>query len=467
MPMLPTINKQAITANIKNMSAPSLRNRLKISIIVIILPLFLLAGTGFFLFQKSTNAFDAAIEGIVTDVIPVTELKDKIQQTVTPFNRFLDQHQLDDKAKFLTMSNKIKKSLANPIQFEQEHHSLANDIYRSAYLNWRNAHRNAMKIFKNIDTNSPHSHRFLQDFYHYVIETTLALDKLHLVMQERVKSRVQKAREVKFNALIFISLVFILVYIITLGTIIYLNRSIMEPITQLELWAHRFSRDKTNCQTLQLHTYREFEFIAATYNKLSRMLQDDQAILEQLTQKDELTQLNNYRSFLEHIKTEHNRHQRYETPYSIMLIDVDHMSSVNQNYGDHISDLTLIQISKMLEEAIRPTDFLSRYNSDEFVIILPEVSEHGTNITAERIRNSISEYVFKVNEFKFGITVSIGYSLIQDNQSLSENLRCVDYALQRAKLLGRNQVQYCSAQQTKSADFKVKYFKENHLKLLN
>ena len=115
----------------------------------------------------------------------------------------------------------------------------------------------------------------------------------------------------------------------------------------------------------------------------------------------------------------------------------------------------------MLEDAIRPTDFLSRYDSDEFIIILPEVDEHGTNITAERIRNSISEYVFKINEFKFGVTVSIGFSHIQENQSLSMNLRCVDYALQQAKLAGKNQVRHCDFEQFNLQKFQIKYFKKN------
>jgi len=465
---LKTIKQENNSAGSKNKSAPSLKNRLKISIIMIVLPLFLLAAIGFFFFQKSTSAFNIAIDGIVTDVIPVTELKDKIQQTVIPFNDFLETHQLDDKTKFLQLSNDIKESLANPIQFQEQNHSLANDIYRSAYLNWRNAHRIANKIFYEIDNQTVHiSHRHLQDFYQYVIETTLALDKLHLAMQDIVKIRAQKAKSLKFDALIFISLVFLFVYAATLATIIFLNRSIMNPITTLEQWALSFSRGETNIKPLKLNSYREFEFIAATYTQLSKMLQDDQAILEQLSQKDELTQLNNRRSFLDHLKTEHVRHQRYNSQYSLIFIDVDHLGAVNQNYGEHICDLTLIQISKMLEDAIRPTDFLSRYDSDEFVIILPEVNEHGANITAERIRNSISEYVFKINEFKFGVTVSIGFSNIQQDQSLSESLQCVDFALQQAKLAGKNQVQYCQSKQFQTENFKVNYFKESDLNLLS
>ena len=453
------------TASIKNMTAPSLKNRLQVSILVIVLPLFLLAGTGFFFFQKSSSFFDLAIEDIVSDVIPVTELKDKIQQTVIPFTHYLKNHQLDDKNKFLQLSNEIKSTLVNPIKLEQQNHSLANDIYRSAYLNWRNAQRISTKIFIEIDQDKTHiSHELLQDFYQYVIETTLALDKLHLAMQNRVKIRFQKARAIKFDALFLFSFVFLFVYMTSLGTIIFLNRSIMKPLHKLEQWAQNFSRDK-KVEILDFKSYRELEFIASTYNKLSQLLYDDKAILRQLSQRDELTQLNNRRCFISRLQDEHSRHQRYNTRYSVMLIDIDHMSSISQNYGEHACNLTLIQISKMLEDAIRPTDFLARYGSDEFIIILPEVEAHGANNTAERIRNSISEYVFKINEFKFGITVSIGLSLAQENHSLSEILNCVDFALQQAKLAGRNQVQFCDSEQLISGRFQEKYLKEADLKL--
>ena len=453
------------SAIIKNMSAPSLKNRLKLSIFIIVFPLFLLASIGFFFFQKSTEAFNLAIEEVVSDVIPVTELKDKIQNTVIPFNRYLENHEIDDKEEFLRLSNEIKQSLVNPMKLEQQNHSLANDIYRSAYLHWRNAHRVAVKIFKQEDVADHHMpHTLLQSFYQNVIETTLALDKLHLAMQDQVKIRFQKAKALKLDALLLISFVFLLVYISTLGTIIFLNRSIINPINELEKWASNFSRNHEP-KPLEMNSYREFEYIGATYNKLARMLHDDQTILEQLSQKDDLTQLYNKRSFINRLNDEHNRHQRYSTRYSLMLIDVDHLGSVSQNYGEHVCDLTLIQISKMLEEAIRPTDFLARYGSDEFIIILPEVEVHGANITAERIRNNISEYVFKVNEFKFGITVSIGFSLVQENQALSEVLKCVDFSVQQAKLAGRNQVQYCDPASVNSYNFRPKYLLEEDFKV--
>ncbi len=115
-------------------SAPSLKTRLRLSIIIIVLPLFILGGIGFLFFQKSTNAFNLAIEEVVSDVIPVTELKDKIQKTVTPFNRYLETGALDEKNRFLQLSKDIQKALNHPAKQDATQLSLANDIYQSLIL---------------------------------------------------------------------------------------------------------------------------------------------------------------------------------------------------------------------------------------------------------------------------------------------------------------------------------------------
>jgi diguanylate cyclase (GGDEF)-like protein len=438
---------------------PSLRSRLNISIALLILPLFLLAGMGFFFFLKSIEAFNLAVQDVVDDIIPVTQLKNKIQRSVKPFDLFLQNNNPYDKENFIILSNEIKQALIEPINLDQQTHALVNDIYRSAYLEWRNAHRIALKILKNHEANNTHfAHEQLRLFYQHVISTTLALDKLQLAMQQNVRMHYQKAKELKVDVLLLIGFVFVVVYIIIMVTSMFLNHSIINPINQLEHWASNYSRDKPN-KHLSLHSYKEFEHLANTFNKLAVMLSDDQIILEQLIQKDELTQLHNKRSFISRLIDENNRHKRYSSSYSLMLVDVDHLQSVNQNYNHHVGDLTLIQITKLLEDNIRPTDFLARYEGDQFILILPEVEADGANATAERIINSVSEYVFRVNDFKYGVTVSIGFSIIEKNQALSELIQCVDFSLQKAKQQGRNQVYHFKHMTIPSTEFKRKYLK--------
>ncbi len=441
----------------QNRTAPLLKNHLKISFIAVVLPLVFLSISGFFFFQKLSNAFDIAIDDIASNIVPITQIKDKVQLSIIAFNRYLENFEPDEINQFIKYSGEIKLFLTDTIKLGNEDNSLTNDLYRTAYLSWRKVNRISLKIMAKVESNTPSiPHQLLHDFYQNIIATTLILDQLHLNMQDRTKINFHKTKQLESQLFLFLGLFLVLVYLATLISIIYLNNSIIKPINLLDKWISERSAT-SKLKPLELNSYREFERIAENYIKLSKIIRDKDLFLEELTQKDNLTKLYNKRYFIKRLVDEHHRHQRYHTNYCLMLIDVDHLGSVNRSYGEAVCELTLIQIAQLLEEAIRPTDFLAHYESDRFIIILPEVELHGSNMTAERIINSVSETVFNINEFKFGITVSIGFSFAQEELSLSDVLQCVDYSLQQAKLSGRNQAQYCESTKELPFKFKAKY----------
>ncbi len=441
----------------QNRTAPLLKNHLKISFIAVVLPLIFLSISGFFFFQKLSNAFDIAIDDIASNIVPITQIKDKVQLSIIAFNRYLENFEPDEKNQFIKYSDEIKLFLTDTIKLGNEDNSLTNDLCRTAYLSWRKANRISLKIMAEIESNTPSiPYQLLHSFYQNIIATTLILDQLHLNMQDRTKINFHKTKQLKYQLFLFLGLFLILAYLTALISIIYLNKSILKPINLLEKWVSKRS-ETSKLKPLELNSYSEFERIAENYMKLSKIIRDKDLFLEDITQKDSLTKLYNKRYFIKRLVDEHHRHQRYHTNYCLMMIDVDHLGSVNRSYGEAVCELTLIQITQLLKETIRPTDFLAHYESDRFIIILPEVELHGSNMTAERIINSVSETVFNINEFKFGITVSAGFSFAHEELSLSDVLQCVDYSLQQAKLFGRNQAQYCESTKELPFKFKSKY----------
>ena len=68
--------------------APLLKNRLRISFVALLLPLFFISIIFFLFFQKLGSAFDYAIDDTISDVVPITQIKDKVQLSIIPFNRF-------------------------------------------------------------------------------------------------------------------------------------------------------------------------------------------------------------------------------------------------------------------------------------------------------------------------------------------------------------------------------------------
>jgi diguanylate cyclase (GGDEF)-like protein len=97
--------------------------------------------------------------------------------------------------------------------------------------------------------------------------------------------------------------------------------------------------------------------------------------LRRLSRTDSLTGLFNHRIFYERLKDELNRARRYDSPLSIVLIDLDNFKSVNETLGHQFGDHLLIRSAERMRADLRQTDILCRYGGDEFGVILPETTK--------------------------------------------------------------------------------------------
>lgn len=173
------------------------------------------------------------------------------------------------------------------------------------------------------------------------------------------------------------------------------------------------------------------------YTAISQNITDKKRV-EELSITDQLTQLHN-RLYLENsFNKEIKRSKRYNHPFSVIMIDIDHFKEVNDTYGHDVGDNVLITISNILLENIRETDILGRWGGEEFLIICPHTSVSEATVLAEKLRNSIEAYRFETVEKK---TCSFGISVfdLKDNDYKEVSKRA-DEALYIAKNNGRNGV---------------------------
>ena len=169
----------------------------------------------------------------------------------------------------------------------------------------------------------------------------------------------------------------------------------------------------------------------------------DNRRLEALATTDPLTRLLNRRALLERLSREVDRAKRYESLLTLLLLDIDHFKSINDTAGHLVGDGVLRQIGALIEASVRTVDIAARYGGEEFVLILPETSQEGGVIFAERIRESIERYPFDAaGEEPLHLTASIGVATFPSPrvESTEDLFARADEALYRAKSSGRNQV---------------------------
>jgi diguanylate cyclase (GGDEF)-like protein len=155
---------------------------------------------------------------------------------------------------------------------------------------------------------------------------------------------------------------------------------------------------------------------------------------------DVLTGLNNRSSFNKDLQHSFELSKRYNTPFSLLMIDIDFFKKINDTHGHAAGDLALVAVAKSIKESIRDSDIAFRYGGEEFVIILNNTGEPGTSLLAERIRQNIADLVISTDDAELKLTASIGSAILSDSEECEELLKRADTALYQAKNSGRNQV---------------------------
>jgi len=176
------------------------------------------------------------------------------------------------------------------------------------------------------------------------------------------------------------------------------------------------------------------------WRDISRLKQI-QTDLEKLATQDPLTHVYNRRHFYTLAEVEIQRSLRSHSPFSVILVDIDHFKNVNDKYGHKAGDEVLIHFTKVCIQNLRKVDIFSRFGGEEFAIVLPEADLDQAKETAERIRKIVESTVLNIDEHQFKITASFGVSTFRGSpDTLELLLQKSDKALYTAKNKGRNRV---------------------------
>lgn len=156
--------------------------------------------------------------------------------------------------------------------------------------------------------------------------------------------------------------------------------------------------------------------------------------------RDPLTDLFNRRYLEEALRLEAQRAARSARGLALMMLDIDHFKSFNDQFGHDAGDLVLREFGRLLRSQIRGGDIACRFGGEEFTLILPEINPEDALARAEQIRVAVAAMRLTLRGQSLGgLTCSIGIAVYPDHATtIEECLSAADRALYQAKALGRN-----------------------------
>jgi len=156
---------------------------------------------------------------------------------------------------------------------------------------------------------------------------------------------------------------------------------------------------------------------------------------------DALTGLMNRRAFTEWAVRDVRRSQRYQDPFSVIMIDVDHFKQINDKRGHATGDIVLSNVGKLLGRTLRSCDVVARLGGEEFMIALPSTPLGGAVEVAERARMELeTANIVDLRGERVSITASFGVAQLLADETIEQLVDRADRAMYSAKSAGRNRV---------------------------
>ena len=209
---------------------------------------------------------------------------------------------------------------------------------------------------------------------------------------------------------------------------------------------HRIRLERNRQQELENRVTERTVELSGANEKMQEQLQKINVLQEKLREeaiRDPLTGLFNRRYLDDTLIREIARAQRENYDISFMLLDIDHFKQINDLYGHSAGDIVLITLSRELKSQIRVADIPCRLGGEEFLLVLPGMSEEMSRLRSEHFRKQIESMRIPHAGNSLNLTVSMGIASYPKNGEGWEALyHAADQALYRAKPKGRNRVEF-------------------------
>jgi diguanylate cyclase (GGDEF)-like protein len=197
----------------------------------------------------------------------------------------------------------------------------------------------------------------------------------------------------------------------------------------------------------------ELEILGAAFNRMAEeiksftgnleqmvalrteQLEQKMKLVEDLSVTDPLTGAFNRSRFGGEIAAEIERFMRYQSPFALVMFDIDYFKTINDSHGHAAGDTVLMELAALARRLMRKADVFARWGGDEFFLLLPETDLDGAAAMAEKLRSAIETNRFTAVP---RVTCSFGVTSFTEVDDQATVLKRADDALYEAKGLGRN-----------------------------
>jgi diguanylate cyclase (GGDEF)-like protein len=164
--------------------------------------------------------------------------------------------------------------------------------------------------------------------------------------------------------------------------------------------------------------------------------------IKSLSVSDGLTGLHNHLSIVSKLEVEVQRSERYGSPLSVIIFDIDNFKEINDTHGHLAGDAVLVGLAHMIKNGVRGIDSVGRYGGEEFLVVLPETEGRAAMVIGDRLRQMVAETLFPQDGKTISVCISGGVASYRDGRNAGTLIGVADENLYKAKNQGKNIVRY-------------------------
>ena len=400
-----------------------------------LLPIVVLMYSAYHSIRGNTHSFTQIIDIPIKELTLTKNIQSEILKSELPFHLFLNRGESADRDSFFKLSGNIDL-LFEKINKLDTFSTADHELLAAAKAEWAFAKQIGKKLLAT--DNIPPMRELVSQVDQYgrhLNRSVSLLDEVAENAVDEIKNRRFIAQDNEWKSIGTLSIIFSLGLILAGLAALSLRQSVIQPISRMEKTVNKFGQGHTS-ERINFNSNDELGNLANAFNMLAERYEHIQNELNFLSVHDTLTGLYDRSKLQEEVALEMQRAKRYDRAFSLLLIDIDQFSQVNEKYGRLVGDSVLCAVANSICSTVRPTDLASRYGGNEFGVILSETDIRGAIETADRLKAAIQESPINIGDGKqLSISINIGIATYPNNADTEAGLFAkTEQALTQAKL---------------------------------